>query len=131
MRSLLLIPLALALTTAAAWGILRSLTGHAPTTELLLAAGIATIASELALLPMMLSLSTTPGAVSQASLVGTLVHMFFSIALAGAVYMLHLVPNRTMFLYLLTALYGISLVLLVMASVRTIRRAQTPRKPEH
>jgi hypothetical protein len=119
-------PLTLAAAAAATWGALHGLMGPAraiPTRELLLAAGIVIVASEMALLPMKLALGLSPGAVSQAGLMATLVQMFLSISLAGAVYMMRLAPDRNIFLYLVVALYWISLVTLVIACVREVRRA--------
>src|SRR5438552_524739 len=103
MRSLLWIPLTIVLLTAAAWGILRGMSGRVPIRELLAAAGITIVAAELSLTPMMLTRHARQGAVSQAGLVGTVLHLFLSITLAGAVYMMKLVPNRGMFLFLLVA----------------------------
>src|SRR2546423_10079756 len=127
-RSLIWIPLIMACAAAAAWAALRGLTGRNHLTELLTAWGIITLAAELAMVPMILTRGAGTGAVSQAGLLGTLVHLFLSITFAGAVYMMHLVGDRGMFLYLLVAFYWISLVMVVVASVRAIRRAELQQK---
>ena len=128
MRSLVWIPLAMAMAAAAAWGAMRGLTGRVPIVELLAAAGITLLAAELALVPLVLTRGAGAAAVSQAGLVGTIVHLFLSITLAGGAYLMHLVANRATFLYLLLAFYWLSLVMLVAASVRAIRRADTAHK---
>ena len=124
MRSLIWIPLIMACVAAAAWGALRGLTGRNHTIELLTALGIITVAAELAMTPMVLTRGAGTGAVSQAGLVGTLVHLFLSISLAGVACMTHLVSASGMFLYLLAAFYWTSLVMVVVASVRAVRHAE-------
>ena len=129
MRSLIWIPLTLAIVAGAAWGILHAIRHQVPQRELLLAIGIVIAAVELALVPMVLAHGGGTAAVSQAALLGTVIHLFLSITFAGAVTFLHLVAQQWMFLYLLGAFYWISLILLVVASVRAIRRAEvlTPK----
>jgi hypothetical protein len=127
-RSLVVIPIVMAMAAVAAWAGLRGLKGHnAPLKELLTAAGITTLAAELSMLPMVLTRGAGQAAVSQAGLLGTVVHLFLSITMAGGAYMMHLVGVRGMFLYLLMAMYWVSLVLVVTASVRAVRRAE-PQK---
>jgi hypothetical protein len=132
-RSLIWIPLTLAIVAGAAWGILHAIRHHVPQRELLLALGITVVAAELAMAPMALSHGGGTAAVSQAALLGTVIHLFLTISIAGAITMLHLVSQQSMFLYLLAAFYWISLILLVVASVRAIRKGEVatpaPKRP--
>jgi hypothetical protein len=116
------------IAAAAAWAALRGLTGHIPRIELFTALAITTLAAELAMAPMVLTRGAGTGAVSQAGLVGTVVHLFLSITLAGGAYLMHLVGDRSMFLYLLLAFYWVSLVMVVIACVRSIRLAEQQSK---
>jgi hypothetical protein len=127
-RSLVWIPVVTAIVAAAVWAVMRSLIGRVPAIELVTAAGITGVAAELALIPMVLTRGASAGAVSQAGLVGTVVHMFLSILLAGGAYFMHLVPNRGSFLYFLMAFYWLTLVMVVMALVRAVRRADVLNK---
>jgi hypothetical protein len=132
-RSLIWIPLTVIVVAAIAWGALRGVRHTVPTRELLLAAGIVLVAGELATLPMILSRGAGPAAVSQSSLLGTLIHLFLSITLAGAVAWMHAVSDVRMFLYLLVGFYWLTLVSLVMLSARAIRAssaASSPNKPQ-
>lgn len=114
----------MACVAAAAWGALRGLTGRGHWVDVLAAFGIVTLAAELAMTPMMLTRGAGTGAVSQAGLVGTLVHLFLSITLAGIACLTHVVAAKGMFLYLLAAFYWMSLVMVVVASVRAVRYAE-------
>ena len=57
-----------------------------------------------------------------------MLHMFVSLALGSAVYLLHLVAGRNAFLYFLLAVYWVTLVLLVVSVAKAIRRAP-PEQP--
>jgi hypothetical protein len=140
-RILFWIPLIMAVTAAAAWAALRGLAARAPLPELLAACAIATLAAEAAMAPLVLARSSRAGTggMSQAALLGTLVHLFLAITLAGAAYLMRLFADRGTFLYLLVAFYWVSLVMVVIAAVRAIRQAeqqqqqqqQQPPMPQH
>ena len=126
MRILFWIPSIMIVTGAAAWAALRGLTAHAPLPELLAACAITIVAAEAAMAPLVLArgAGAGTGAMSQAALLGTLVHLFLSITLAGAAYLVHRFADRGMFLYLLVAFYWVSLVMVVIAALRAIRQAE-------
>jgi hypothetical protein len=130
-RILLWIPLIMAVTAAAAWAVLRGLTARAPLAELLAACAITTLAAEAAMAPLVLArgAGAGTGTMSQAALLGTLVHLFLAITLAGAAYLMRLFADRGMFLYLLVAFYWVSLVMVVIAAVRAIRYAEQQQQP--
>src|SRR5207302_5395091 len=96
--------------------------------ELLIAWGITTVATELAMTPLVLTRGAGTAAVSQAGLVSTLVHLMLSIMPAGLVLLMHLVHDRGMFTAFLLAFYGISLAMVVTACVIAIRQAE--RQPQ-
>jgi hypothetical protein len=92
--------------------------------ELLIAWGITTVATELAMLPLVLTRGAGTAAVSQAGLVSTLVQLMLSIVPAAAVLLMHLVHDRGMFTAFLLAFYGVSLAVVVTACVAAIRQAE-------
>ena len=124
MRSLILTPLLMAAAAVAAWAAARGLAGRVAMPELLIAWGITTVATELAMTPLVLTRGAGTAAVSQAGLVSTLVQLMLSIMPAGAVLLMHLVRDRGMFTAFLLALYGVSLAIVVTACVVAIRQAE-------
>jgi hypothetical protein len=89
--------------------------------ELVLAGAIALAATVLATVPLILTRGASPFAVSQAALVGTVVHLLTAIG-AGAMVYLQLKPGPA-FLYWLTGLYWVSLLTVVVCSVQAVRSA--------
>lgn len=97
--------------------------------ELLVAAGIALVATELALVPVNLvrgdSMATT-----QASLAGTVLHMLLIAALGVLAVVSKLVGQQMPFACWMLAFYWASLVALVIGLVTAVRKAAGPgRKP--
>ena len=130
MRSLILTPLLMAAAAVAAWAAARGLAGRVAMPELLIAWGITTVATELAMTPLVLTRGAGTAAVSQAGLVSTLVQLMLSIMPAGAVLLMHLVRDRGMFTAFLLAFYGVSLAIVVTACVVAIRQAEQ-RSEQH
>jgi len=92
--------------------------------DALLAAAVVLIASELSLVPLLLTRGADQGAVSQAGLLSTGVHMLSSAAIGWAVSSgLH---RGQPFLYWLLAFYWLSLISVSAASVKAVRSAPTP-----
>jgi hypothetical protein len=121
----------MAAAAAAAWAAARGLAGRVAVTELFIAWGIATAATELAMAPLVLTRGAGTAVASQAGLVSTLVHLMLSIMPAGAVLLMHLVHDRGMFTAFLLAFYGISLVIVVTACVVAIRQAELHQQQQH
>jgi hypothetical protein len=119
----------MACAAAAAWGAMRGLTGVNHLVDLLTAFCIVTLAAELAMVPTVFTRGAGVAAVSQAGLVGTILHLFLTISLAGVACLTHVVVARGTFIYLLAAFYWFSLVMVVMASVRVIRQTAQRNKP--
>lgn len=129
MKSLVWIPVVIVVAALAAVPILRAITGAAHTRELLIAGAICLVSSEMALIPLLLTRRASQIAVSQAALVGTVVHMFMMLALGAAAYALQMVGQRNLFLFLLMGLYWVSLILIVIAMIKAVRHAPPEQRP--
>ncbi len=113
----------LAIVVAAAIGYFASRAlGHDPHAREMLYAAVALLAaSELALVPLLLSKGATQGPVSQAALLGTGVHMLVAMgggfAVASAKHLLQ--P----FIYWLCVFYWMTLIVVSVAGVKAVRLA--------
>ena len=122
MRAVALVPIVLVLAVAIGFLTLHS-TGHdAHAKEMLAAAVTCLIAGEVATAPMLLTRHASQATVSQAALVGTVVHLFISIAIAAVVILGHL-PLGQSYLYWLLGLYWATLIALVVGFVKAVRAA--------
>lgn len=90
--------------------------------EMFVAAGIALIAGVVGQVPMLLSRGLSQGAVAQAGLAASALHLLFCIACGTAVALLN-VGNRQAVLLWLLPFYWVTLGGLVVVIVRAIRRA--------
>lgn len=126
MKSLIWMPLGLAAAAGVALLILRGATGQLFLRETLIAAGIAVVASEAAMVPLVIVRRGSTLAMSQASLVGTVLHMFLAFVLGAVAYSMKLVGQRNYFMFLLLGFYWVSLVLIVIAMIKSVRRAAPP-----
>src|SRR4051794_1192510 len=128
MRALLLVPIVLIIAFTAAAGICRA-AGIDPHVKDLLAATLTCIvAGELAAVPLVLTRGGSQASVVQAALVGSVVHLFVCIAVAGIIVMARLGAGPA-FLYWLLGLYWVTLVALLTAFVKAIRTAQVAQAP--
>ena len=128
MRSLLLIPASLALTTAAGVSACAAL-GRSPHSAALLVAAAATLLASLAgIVPLLLTRGFSQLVVTQAALVGSMLHLFLS-AVAAVVVVLGHVQAGTAFLAWLLAMYAATLVALVFHFARAIRSAPPAAAP--
>lgn len=116
-RSLILHPVFVALTAAAGLVACSFLSWNPHPRELALAAGVLLVASEMAMLPILLTRGANQLAVSQAALVGSMVHLFTA---AIAIFVL---TSSKPFTYWLLALYAATLVSVSMACVKAVRSA--------
>jgi hypothetical protein len=123
MKGLLYVPLAMLLSATAAALALRGLVGQVDVKTLATAAAIATLAAEAAILPTVLARHAGPVGLSQAALGGTMIHLFFTFALGATAYLMKLVGRRDLFLFMLLGFYWISLIFIVTAMVKSIRRS--------
>jgi hypothetical protein len=126
-KSLIVVPLGVIAATLVAWAGLRQFTGDGHAREVMTAGGIALIACELAIAPLLLARKAGQIAVAQAGLVGTVLHMFFMLATGAAAYWMKLAGNQKYFLFLLLGFYWVSLILIVAVMIKAIRTAPVTR----
>jgi hypothetical protein len=125
-RNLLIIPLIVAVFAAGMYGLFHVMGWPQQLRELGIVALICTLSGELSLIPAIFTLKGGPIAAAQASLVGTVTHIFLTMVLAAVVWAAHpVVLQRQAFIYLLLAFYWISLVGLVIALVRMVRKTSS------
>jgi hypothetical protein len=122
MRAFVLVPIVLAVAFAAAIGICRAIGIDAHLRDLLAATLTCLVAGELAIIPLMLSRGANQAGVAQAALVGSVVHLFVCIAVAGVVVFARLGPGPV-YLYWLLGFYWVTLIVLVVAFAKSIRSA--------
>jgi hypothetical protein len=85
------------------------------------AAGIALMAAEVAMIPLLLSRGADQSAASQAGLFATVIHLMLSIGLAGVV-SFKLLPGQP-FLYWMCGFYWVTLIGVAAMAVRSVRHA--------
>src|SRR5689334_3369892 len=90
--------------------------------EMLLAGGIALAATVAAVVPLIMVRGAKRYAVSQAALVGTVLHLMVAIGAGGLVYLK--LPPATPYLLWLSGLYGASLIAVVVCSVQAVKSAE-------
>jgi len=124
MKTLILIPFAVAVALAAAAG-LCTLAGLPPHgRDLLTAAIVAVLAAELALIPAWLMRKSEPVKLAQAALGGTVVHLLLTIFMAAAVVVAKVVEPTGPFVYWITGAYWLSLAMLVWGLITLV-----PKQP--
>ena len=123
MKHVLWISAGMLLAAASAELVVRQSTGQPHRRELLAATAITLVSAHLSILPLILLRRSGMVIVFQAAFAGTILHLFLTIALGGAVHAMRLVGDRNLFLFLLLGLYWVSLLLVVVAMNRIFRRA--------
>src|SRR5690242_2748045 len=83
MRAFVLLPIVLAVAFAVAIGVCRAIGIDAHLKDLLAATLTCLVAGELATVPLMLSRGANQAGVAQAALLGSVVHLFVCVAVAG------------------------------------------------
>ena len=122
MRAFVLVPIVLAIAVAIGFAICRAIGFQTHTREMIAAAMACLVAAELAGAPLVLARGADQAATAQAALVGTVIHLFISVAFAAVVILGH-VGLGPAFLYWLLGLYWVSLVVLVAAFSKAVRSA--------
>jgi hypothetical protein len=126
LRVLLIAPIALLVTAAIGWTIGAGTGAFDPHGRAMLTAGvIVLIGCAAGAVPLVLNRGADQAAVAQAGLVATMAHLFVAVALA-AVVMLKWKPGMPFTWWLLT-FYWTTLVGLVIATVRLVKSAPSPR----
>lgn len=122
MRAFVLVPMFLAIAVAIGFAVCRIAGIEAHGKELVAAGLTCVIAGQLAAIPLVLTRGADQAGVAQAALVGTVIHLFVSIAVAAVVVMGH-VGLGAAFIYWLLGLYWIALIALVVAFTKAVRSA--------
>ena len=122
MKSILGIIAGLLLTALLAALALRQITHDTHLPELAIATGITLISALLSLLPLALTRKSDPVVVFQASFAGTIIHLFATLGMGGAVVLLQLV-NRNIFVFLLLGFYWFSLIFIATAMIKIFRNS--------
>jgi uncharacterized membrane protein len=122
MRSLLPVPLVVLLAAGGGLGVCALAGWNPHIRELLLAAGAVTLASLAAFVPLVLVRGASQLAVSQAALVGTMIHLFVAISFAAVAVLGHFGLDNA-FLSWLLALYWVTLIVLVSRFVEAVKAA--------
>src|SRR4051794_5638500 len=91
--------------------------------EMIWAACGCLLASEAAMVPLVLTRGASQPAVAQAGLVATMIHLFGSSAIGAAVIILKVGRLDASVVYWLLALYWATLIVLVVACVRAVKSA--------
>jgi hypothetical protein len=124
MKTLLLIPGAVGAALAAAAALCR-MAGLPPHgRDLLIAAIVAVIAAEAALLPALFLRRAEPAQRAQAALGGTVIHLLLTIFMAAAVMVAKVVEPAGPFVYWLTGAYWLTLGMLVWSLIGIARGTQ-------
>ncbi len=127
MRPILLIPILVVIACAIGMVACRAVGADPHVREMIAAGMTGLLAGELAAVPLLLARGGNQGSVAQAALVGTVIHLFVSVAIAGVILLAHLLG--TAYVYWLFGMYWVTLVALVIAFVRAVRSAPVTGAP--
>ena len=123
MRTLLFILIAVLLTIACGLALCAGAGWTGQIQPLLLAAAVCLVSAALATVPLMLTRHAQQPAVASAGLVGTVVHLLATVALATPLFLMVKGGQPRSFTYWLFAFYWVTLAVLVLEFVRAIRLA--------
>jgi hypothetical protein len=126
-RPALLLLLAVAIVAAGGYALCAALGWPVHPSRVIVAAATALIAGGAAFVPLVLARGASQAAVAQASLVGTVIHLFG--CLAGATTLLLVVQAGAGAAYWVLAFYWATLVVLVIEFSRAVRRAPVATPP--
>jgi hypothetical protein len=122
MRAMLSVPLAVILFAAISFAICKLLGWNAHGSDLIAAGFTCLVAGELAGIPLILARGGNTLAISQAALVGSVIHLLASIVIAGIAVMLKLHVGQA-YLFWMLGFYWITLLVLVIGFAKAIRSA--------
>ena len=114
MIRILPITLSLALVATLGWVVCAALGVSVHPREMLIAFATTWIASAVALIPMILARSAAQGAMAQAGLVATVVHLFVCVVIAAVFILVPAIRLGQAYVYWLLPMYWVSLIVLVM-----------------
>ena len=123
MRHVFFICTGMLIAAVAGGFVLRAVTGDAHVRDVTTVSLVTLASAHLSMVPLMLCRrSRALVVIFQAGFVGTVLHLFLTIALGAAAYALHLVEDRRLYVILLMAFYWVSLMLVVVAMIRVFRK---------
>src|SRR5690349_14859690 len=108
MRTLVIIPIAIVLAVGVGFAICGAKHVDPHVREMVFAAIICLVASEGAMIPIILTRGASQAAVAQAALVGTIIHLFACCGLGGGLIMTKAFGLLPAFAYWLLALYWVT-----------------------
>lgn len=123
MRTLIFIPIAIAVAIGAGYAICGAMNVNPHVREMLFAVGICLIASIGAMIPIVLTRGATQASVAQAALVGTMIHLFACCGIGGGLIITKAFGLANAFAYWLLALYWTTLVVVVIGLVGAVKAA--------
>ncbi len=129
MRTLILIPASIVLTAAGGTRLCIALGKNVHALELTWAIGTIAFACMAGVIPVLLTRQADQMSVSQAALLGSMIHMFAAIVPVGACIATN-VPIHAAFISWLVPLYFITLTALVVVYARAIRSAPTATRSQ-
>jgi hypothetical protein len=114
-------PVLIALLLSCGYGASRLAGLNLPHEPMFASAAIALVASELAIIPLILTRQASQATIAQSALVATVLHMFISIGLAVVV-SFKLLPGQP-FLFWMCGFYWMTLMSVATVAIRSVRRA--------
>ncbi len=117
------ITLALALVATVGWAICVAVGVNIHAREMLTAAGTCWIAGAVAIIPLIIARGGAQAAIAQAALVATVLHLFVCLVIAAAFILVPAIRLGQAYVYWLLPMYWVTLVVLVIMLVRTVRAA--------
>ncbi|HEY7090985.1 MAG TPA: hypothetical protein VH518_23010 [Tepidisphaeraceae bacterium] len=123
MRTMIAIPVVIAAAAAAGLSICVALNWNPHAREMIFAALACFIASELAMIPLLLTRGASQAAVAQAGLVATMIHLFGCVVLGGSLILMKSLYLGPSLVYWLLAMYWLTLITLVVGCVRAVKTA--------
>ena len=125
MRAAVIIPVLIAVSVAGGYAIAVAMSVTPPLREMIAAAMVCLIASELAFVPLILTRGGTQASIVQAALVGTIIHLLGCCGLGGALIVTKPFGIGPAFTFWLLGLYCLTLIVVVIALIGAIRSAPT------
>ena len=117
------IPIAVAATAAIGFAACKALGFDPHFKEMSLAGAACLIAGELALIPLSRTRVPTQANVAQAGLLGSVIHLFGSAGIGGAMLMAKSLNSNASLMYWLLAFYWATLIVIAMGFVKAIKAA--------
>jgi hypothetical protein len=129
LKTLLTIPLLIALALAGGYAACALMGWNPHPREMLFAAGAALIAGLLGVVPMVLTRGATQPAVAQAGLLGTVLHLLTCTMLGGGMLLVKTLRLELAYVFWLLALYWLTLIAVAAGYVHAVKQAPVGTTP--